>query len=157
MAPLDLQGVVSRAIDEYQSQAAAKFQAMTTILVEAGVANIVGDEAQLYEAVTNLLSNAIKYTPNEGAITVELAVTPQNEVCYKVQDTGYGIPEDRQSRLFEPFYRSKTAETATIEGTGLGLHLVKNIIERHKGEMVFRSVYREGSTFGFKLPLASKN
>ena len=71
---------------------------------------------------------------------------------FEVQDTGYGIPENMQKRLFEPFYRAKTKETSAIEGTGLGLHLVKNIVERHHGRMIFRSRYQEGSTFGFQIP-----
>ena len=120
--------------------------------MEPDTAMVLGDDAQLYEAVTNLIGNAIKYTPDEGSIDVQLIISPDNRVCYQVIDTGYGVPEDRQNRLFEPFYRSKTTETATIEGTGLGLHLVKNIIDRHNGEMIFKSIYRQGSTFGFLLP-----
>ena len=71
-----------------------------------------------------------------------------------VEDTGYGIPESLQKRLFQPFYRAKTDETEHIEGTGLGLHLVKNIVERHNGQMIVHSVYGKGSIFGFMLPIA---
>jgi signal transduction histidine kinase len=95
--------------------------------------------------------DAIKFKPGNGTITI----TMENDgeaVIFEVIDTGYGIPEDMQSRLFQPFYRAKTRETANIEGTGLGLHLVKNIIERHNGRMIFRSRYKEGSTFGFQIP-----
>jgi len=72
---------------------------------------------------------------------------------FRVTDTGYGIPEGQQQRLFSPFFRARSKETAQIEGTGLGLHLVKNIIERHNGQMIFASTYGQGSYFGFRLPL----
>ncbi len=75
------------------------------------------------------------------------------KVVFEVEDTGYGIKSEQQGRLFQPFFRAVTQETAHIEGTGLGLHLVKNIIERHSGRMIFHSVYGQGSTFGFEIPL----
>jgi two-component system, OmpR family, sensor histidine kinase ResE len=78
-----------------------------------------------------------------------------NQAIFEVIDTGYGITKEAQERLFEPFYRVKDKETRQIEGTGLGLHLVKNIIERHNGTMFVESVYGEGSTFGFRLTLAA--
>ena len=114
--------------------------------------NVSGDRAQLVEAVANLLTNAIKYTPEGGDITVQVA-QQGGRVALVVQDTGYGIPESQQERLFQPFYRVQTRETSAIDGLGLGLHLVKNIVERHKGRMLFESTYGEGSSFGFELPL----
>jgi signal transduction histidine kinase len=113
---------------------------------------VLGDSAQLREAVTNLVSNAVKYTPDGGEIGVRLRMQG-NTASLEVMDTGYGIPEAMQPRLFQPFYRAKSKETRHIEGTGLGLHLVRNIVRRHNGEMIFHSVYGEGSTFGFRLPL----
>jgi signal transduction histidine kinase len=97
----------------------------------------------------------VKYTPREGKITVTLKVE-KDTAQLRIRDTGYGIPEDQQERLFSPFFRARTNETRFIEGTGLGLHLVKNIIVRHEGEMIFESVYGEGSTFGFDIPLTGK-
>src|SRR5690606_9465640 len=91
----------------------------------------------------------------EGSIYVSLEIE-DNQAKVRVQDTGYGIPEDQQERLFSPFFRAKTTETRFIEGTGLGLHLVKNIIERHDGKMFFESIYGEGSNFGFDVPLPGK-
>lgn len=113
---------------------------------------VSGDDAQLREAMSNLISNAIKYTPERGAITVTLARN-EGKAVFTVKDSGFGIPQEQQTSLFQPFFRAHTKETADIEGTGLGLHLVKNIIERLEGEMIFESVYGEGSTFGFKLPM----
>lgn len=154
MSRLHLHRVVKRALREYQGRAAEKSLQIVEELHDEALCYVKGDEAQLYEAITNLISNAIKYTPPQGEVRVELGLSADFNVQFVVHDSGYGIPEDRQKRLFEPFYRSRTVETATIEGTGLGLHLVKNIVERHAGTMIFRSVYQQGSTFGFILPIA---
>ena len=110
-----------------------------------------GDEAQLREAIDNLINNAVKYTPEGGSVTVRL-YTADDGLHVEVQDTGYGIPADQQARLFQPFYRARTPATRQIDGTGLGLHLVKKIIERHTGDLYFRSAEGEGSLFGFRLP-----
>lgn len=114
-----------------------------------------GDAPQMREVLTNLITNAIKYTPAGRRIDICLSDTGQRAVL-EVVDTGYGIPEAMQSRLFQPFFRARSPETRSIEGTGLGLHLVKNIIERHNGTVRFHSVYGQGSTFGFELPLVPK-
>ncbi len=115
---------------------------------------IDGDPVQLREAMINLLTNAIKYTPADGIIDVVLHKA-DNRAVYEVRDTGYGIPLEKQERLFQPFYRATMPETSEIKGTGLGLNLVKNIIERHEGILRFESVYGQGSTFGFDLPLVN--
>lgn len=146
---LDLTALIRRLYEKYQPQAAEKQQTYVLSLPETDVL-AWGDGAQLHEAIDNLVGNAIKYTPPEGKVTVELW-QENGLIIFEVTDTGYGIPEDQQARLFQPFYRAKTTETAAIKGTGLGLHLVKNIIERHQGKMRFRSVYGQGSTFGFEL------
>ncbi len=124
------------------------------LTVETHTAAIDADPSQLREAAANLINNAIKYTPDGGSIAVSVQAR-NGAAVFQVKDTGYGIPETMQSRLFQPFYRAKSKETRHIEGTGLGLHLVRNIIRRHDGEMIFHSIYGEGSTFGFRLPLAN--
>lgn len=111
-----------------------------------------GDSAQIYEAVSNFIGNAIKYTPEGGHIRVLLEALGDT-VQLEITDNGFGIPEENQAKLFQPFYRAKTQETSNIEGTGLGLHLTKTIIEQQDGEIIFNSVYHQGSTFGFKMPL----
>jgi PAS domain S-box-containing protein len=148
---LNLLSLVQQAMREFQPQANAKalhFTLENPTLVPEGV---IGDAAELYEAVVNFVSNAIKYTPEGGSVTVRLEET-SDALRFEVQDTGYGIPEEQQAHLFQPFFRVGTNATKEIEGTGLGLHLVKNIIERHGGSIHFRSIYGKGSTFGFQLP-----
>lgn len=116
--------------------------------------SVLGDPVQIREALVNLISNAVKYTPPQGKIDVKLT-HEDNMAKLEVIDNGYGIREEQQERLFQPFYRARSSETASIEGTGLGLHLVKNIIERHNGTMIFHSEHGVGSTFGFRLPIES--
>lgn len=111
-----------------------------------------GDPTQLSEAMANLIVNAIKYTPQGGRILVSLNRNSSRAVV-NVEDTGYGIPSEQQEKLFQPFFRADMNETKHIDGTGLGLHLVKNIVERHFGKVHFKSIHKEGSTFGFELPL----
>ncbi len=152
--PFDLYAIVEKAADEYRPQAERKGQRFALCLPTHKPVNVHGDSSQIYEAVTNLISNAIKYTPEGGAIEVDLAVN-ELKTRFTVRDNGYGIPQAQQQKLFQPFFRAKTEETKLIEGTGLGLHLVKNIIERHRGHMIFESVYGQGSTFGFELPLTT--
>lgn len=150
MDTLDMTALVQRVSDENIQAAELKQQHLVIALPSLPV-YVRGDSFQLHEAVHNLISNAIKYTPEEGTITVTLE-TQSGQVRLRVVDTGYGIPESQQARLFEPFFRAKTQENQAIEGTGLGLHLVKNIVERHRGSMFFQSLRGEGSTFGFDLP-----
>jgi signal transduction histidine kinase/CHASE2 domain-containing sensor protein len=113
---------------------------------------ILADFGHLSQAVTNLIGNAIKYTPNGGTITVR-ASQDETHMRFEVEDTGYGIPESEQSKLFVEFYRARSQATAHIPGTGLGLSLVKAIVEAHDGEIGFTSQEAVGSLFYFTLPI----
>jgi two-component system CheB/CheR fusion protein len=113
-----------------------------------------GDGPLLVAAASNLISNAIKYTPDNGTVTVSARVEDKR-LIFEVTDTGFGIPENMQSKLFKPMQRVRSKETRSIEGTGFGLYLVKLIVQRHGGDVFFRSVYQQGSTFGFWLPIVT--
>ncbi|MBI5670818.1 MAG: GAF domain-containing protein [Chloroflexi bacterium] len=151
MQPFDLRARVEEATAEFAERAAQKGLAFT-LEIEPADYVVNGDTVQIYEAISNFISNAIKYTPAGGRVSVRLAQA-DGQLRLEVSDTGIGIPDDQQARLFEPFFRAKTKEMAAIEGTGLGLHLVKNIVERHGGRVIVQSVYQQGSTFGFELPI----
>lgn len=152
---VNLKALVYRSVAENMDYAVRSKQTLQRHLPDNDIF-VPGDAIQLLEALSNLVSNAIKYSPEQGVVDVSLTVE-KNIAKVRVFDTGYGIPEDQQERLFDPFFRAVTKETRFIEGTGLGLHLVKNIIKRHNGEMVFESDYGKGSTFGFDMPLISPN
>jgi len=133
---------------EYDMQ--KKEQTYITELPETPV-SVQADHNQLGQTLSNLISNASKYTPNGGLITVRL--TPGDEsIRIDIQDTGYGIPAEALDKLFTEFYRVKTAQTADIAGTGLGLSLVKSVIENHGGTITVTSVEGVGSTFTVLLP-----
>ena len=109
------------------------------------------DTNGLEKVVNNLISNAIRYTPNNGIVTVE----PFNEsdsFGFSVSDTGIGIPEDEIGKIFDEFYRCKNARQFVQIGTGLGLNLVKEIVERLGGKVLVESKVGEGSRFLISIP-----
>jgi len=146
----DIAETVKTAFNEASVRAANKEQ-VYILNISGENFTLCGDEVQIREAISNLISNAIKYTPSTGRIMAKL-YHEESGIIFEVMDSGFGIPETMQAKLFQPFYRAKTSETRGTEGTGLGLYLVKGIVERHNGTMIVRSSYGKGSTFGFKLP-----
>ncbi len=139
-----------KAYRENEAAANQKNQSYERVFPDATL-YVKGDEGQLLEAVSNLIGNAIKYTPEGGKIIVRVWADDDQKLMFEVQDDGYGVAEKDQNSLFKPFFRSKSKATHEIEGTGLGLNLVKNIVERHGGTMRFESEFGVGSTFGFEL------
>lgn len=109
------------------------------------------DELLLTEVCANLISNAIKYTPEEGKVTIELSGVPDG-IVITVSDTGYGIPDHLQHRVFRKFFRSPNILHAESVGTGLGLYLVREITHRLGGSISFVSKEGQGSTFTVQLP-----
>ena len=108
------------------------------------------DEVKLKQVIVNLLTNAVKFTPEGGRIDVAARVAG-DEVQVYVRDTGVGIAEADQARIFEAFQRGD--RRVSVEGTGLGLTLSKRFVELHGGRIWVASTLGEGSTFGFALPL----
>ncbi len=113
---------------------------------------VMGDRTLLRQSISNLVDNAVKYTPSGGEVVVSLEIT-EDTATVRISDTGIGIAPSDQMRLFEKFYRIKRRETGSIQGTGLGLALVKSIVERHGGQVGVESALNHGSTFYIQLPL----
>ena len=113
-----------------------------------------GDPAGLQRLVSNLVGNALKFTRTGGHVDVGLEVNGEVGVL-SVRDNGMGIPEDEQSRLFQRFFRSSLATEHAIQGTGLGLNIVRSIAEAHHGQVTFESTPGVGTTFWFTVPLRS--
>jgi signal transduction histidine kinase len=110
-----------------------------------------GDPVQLERMLVNLLTNAVKFTPDGGRVELQLrTLSEKTEIV--VSDTGVGIPEDEQSKLFTRFFRSSTATERAIQGTGLGLTIVKAIVALHGGRIEVESAHQRGTTVTVSLP-----
>ena len=126
------------------------------------IPDIAGDRRRLTEVLQNLLDNAIQYTPAGGEIMVSAGVAG-SEVVFTVSDTGIGIPQAEQPRIFERFYRADVARSREVGGTGLGLSIAKHLVESHGGRIWVQSEIGQGSQFHFSVPifeakrLASRN
>ena len=112
------------------------------------------DSGRIRQVLTNLLSNAIKFSPDGGTITVS-AQNTEESVVVRVTDDGIGIPAEALPQLFDKFFRVDNTETRKISGTGLGLALVKQIVEAHGGQVRVESALGKGSTFSFSLPIGA--
>lgn len=110
------------------------------------------DTEKINLAIQNLLENAICYTMPGGQITISLSFDQKN-IMFSITDSGIGIPEDQKDRIFTKFFRAENAKRIDTEGSGLGLFIVKNIIEAHGGKIWFESKENQGSTFYFTLPI----
>jgi signal transduction histidine kinase len=152
--PFDLGGLLVEVAEAQRSSAALKHQTLT-LERPPNVPAMFGNVTQLRQAIANLVSNAIKYTPDEGRVEMRLEYE-QGRLTFSVKDSGYGISPERQERIFERFYRAHEPGTEHIGGTGLGLSLVKTVIERHGGQVWFQSEPGMGSIFGFWVPAADK-
>ena len=102
----------------------------------------------------NLLSNALKYTPEGGHVEIEIGHGGVRVpgIFVRVADGGIGIPKDEQDNIFKRLYRAKNAQKAVADGTGLGLYVVKTVVERAGGAITFESVEGKGTTFYLTLP-----
>lgn len=121
-------------------------------LPDKGLPKAKIDSKKMKFVLQNLLDNAIKYTPERGVVTIELEADSKHIIAH-IKDTGIGIPQEEQEKMFTKFYRASNAEKAKKIGTGLGLYIVKNIVERHGGTIEFESKVDQGTTFTFTMPL----
>jgi len=104
--------------------------------------------------IYNLIENAIKYSAADAEITVALTGDEKNAYL-SVKDTGIGIPGSEKSRIFERFYRIGTEETRKTKGTGLGLFIVKHVVEMHKGSIQVKNNSPKGSIFEVSIPVGA--
>src|SRR5438552_3600109 len=112
------------------------------------------DPRRMEQVLSNLLGNAIKYSPAGGAIEITLQEDGETKTALlSIRDAGIGIPTDQQARIFGRFERADNGRAHGIGGTGLGLYLCREIVERHEGRIWFESIEGEGSTFFIALPI----
>jgi two-component system phosphate regulon sensor histidine kinase PhoR len=117
---------------------------------------ICGDADAITEAIENVISNAIRFSIDKKEILVT-TYFKDDSACVDVKDNGIGINQSDIEKIFDPFFRSEDARSKKIEGTGLGLPIVKHIIEEHKGIIKINSTPELGSTFTLCFPLLSNN
>ncbi len=148
--PLKLEELLKSVYEQMLPEAKAKGVKLK-FHVRRPIPPVNGDRSNLEGVFTNLVNNAIKYTPEGGAITIRSKGDGKN-VRIEVSDTGIGISKEDLPRIFDRFYRVKTEKTRQIIGTGLGLCIVKQIVEAHLGRISVQSEEGGGSTFTVVLP-----
>jgi two-component system, OmpR family, phosphate regulon sensor histidine kinase PhoR len=150
--PVSVQQLVESCAETAGISVAAK-QLSLGLKIPEGLPAVRGDANRLQEVLQNLLDNAAQYTPSGGSIEVSAAVA-DGRIVITVADTGIGIPQAEQSRIFERFYRVDAARSREAGGTGLGLSIARHIVEAHGGRIWVESAVGEGSRFHFSIPAA---
>jgi two-component system phosphate regulon sensor histidine kinase PhoR len=150
LAPVQLREVTENVLADVASLVREKGHAL---VVEASpTPEAMLDLQLLRQVVMNLVSNAIKYTPQGGRIVITIGHDREG-LQWSIRDSGIGIPKAGQARLFQKFYRAENGLTVDTEGTGLGLYLVRLIVERFGGTIRCESEEDQGTVFRFTLPL----
>lgn len=147
---VNLAEMVNLLATDFQ-MAAAKAMLSLTVEIEPGGCWVIGDSSQLRRVLDNLIGNAIKFTPPHGRITVRVW-QEAGQAILEVSDTGIGIPADQLERIFERFYQVDGSMSRRYGGVGLGLALVKEIVQAHGGRVSVQSTPGQGSTFRVTLP-----
>jgi signal transduction histidine kinase/DNA-binding response OmpR family regulator len=150
--PIDLGDALKEALEVTRGQIESRSQRLTVELPQ-GLPKVNADPARLAQILINLISNAYKYTPEGGRILVQVR-TQGDYVRCAVVDTGIGISVEDQESLFTKFFRSDNPDVQERQGTGLGLCIVKNLVELQGGQIQVESEIGKGSTFWFTIPIA---
>lgn len=115
---------------------------------------MIGNQELLDEIFTNLVSNAVKYTPRNGLVRINLSMKGEDQILFEVSDTGIGISKEDIPRLFTEFFRADNAKAIEENGTGLGLVIVKEVVDRLGGSIEVESKIGEGTRSTCILPLS---
>ena len=148
---MEAREIVSSVLEELNSQISERKQKVI-LNIDQNLPLIDTDSKLFRIVVQNLISNASKYTHPEGQITVSLQKVQENLV-FAVVDTGIGIPADEQEKVFTKFFRSSNATKGSVDGVGLGLYIVKQVMEVLGGSVSFKSEEGSGTTFTATLPI----
>lgn len=170
LRPIQLTEIARRCLKSIEREAERRGVTLSWSWDQAQIPLTRGDPSRLAEVLANLLSNGVKYTPRGGRVAI--SIRPSNELApptvplpvgkaregryllVSVEDTGIGVPKDEQVKVFQQFFRGRKAFAGGEGGTGLGLYLVRQIVEQHGGIAWFTSREGYGSTFFFTLPVA---
>jgi signal transduction histidine kinase len=147
--------LINDVVEACRPKMDARLQALSVLVPEAQV-EVMGDPVRLTQILTNLLDNASKYTPASGRIGIAVTL-PHDKVVIAVTDNGIGITEEALSAIFEPFVQEQHATVFNGVGLGIGLTVVRELVEAHGGRVEVSSPGRErGSKFVLTLPLAAQ-
>ncbi|MCX5707003.1 MAG: GAF domain-containing sensor histidine kinase [Candidatus Omnitrophica bacterium] len=149
LEPIDLRNTVAKVGDLLSGQLKEK-NIYLDVIMKPSACSVLADNSQIERVFINLFGNALKFTPAEGKISIQNHKIDKM-VQVDVSDTGCGIPKEAQEAIFEEFFRVDNAINQGVKGTGLGLALVKNIIEAHGGKIWVKSKAGSGATFSFTL------
>ena len=149
---LDFSEIVLTAIDSFELDYKGK-NISIVVKKEENLPLIKVERDEIGRVANNLLSNAIKYNKADGKINISLS-SNENYIEFVIKDNGIGIKESDQSKLFQEFFRAMNKQTRIVSGTGLGLTIVKRIVESYHGKIKFESEYGKGTKFIVKLPIA---
>jgi signal transduction histidine kinase len=151
---IDLSEIVGECVDIARTRYGLDPTSLSyTQSVNGEAARVFGDADELRAAVTNLLDNAVKYSHKEVKLSVEVAAADNKQVAVRIGDRGIGIPAAQLKRIFKRFYRAPGRFMARVKGTGLGLFIVRSVVEKHGGRVFAESEGPgRGSTFTIQLP-----
>lgn len=126
----------------------------TSVLCPEDLSPVIADKEKIGWVINQLLDNAIKFTPTGGSVTIK-AIQENGKVCLSIQDNGIGIPLERIAEIFEPFHQLDSSVTRRFSGTGLGLAMVRRILDAHGTQMKVSSKIGAGTRFDFFLPTST--
>jgi len=145
---IDLYETIKDVVHKLKPQAASH---KVNLEVDGEITHVKANKRMIEDLVYNLIDNAIKYNVENGNVLVSVK-NEENNGLISVKDTGIGIPQEEQDRIFERFYRIDKSRSKKIEGSGLGLSIVKHIVEYHNGSITLESEVGKGTTITIKLP-----
>ncbi len=159
---VSLANIIEEVTNSVQAQLADKDHTLNVDFPE-NIPNVWGDNNRIIQVMNNLLSNAIKYTPQHGKIRVSCQVTENSwdtegapqVILVSVNDSGFGISPEDNSRIFHKFFRSGDQNVRDVPGTGLGLNITRHLVEMQGGQIWFDSEHGKGSTFYFTIPVSA--
>ncbi|HEV8601468.1 MAG TPA: HAMP domain-containing sensor histidine kinase [Patescibacteria group bacterium] len=150
--PLDLRTTTEEVVQTLKTLIDAKSQKVEFKVNPEPFPPIPLDKEVVWQVIQNLMTNANRYSPKDSTILVTI-IQKGKEVEYSVKDQGIGIPEDQRNRIFEKFFRAENALRSVPEGSGLGLNLVKLLVEGWNGKVWFETETGKGTTFFFTIPM----
>jgi signal transduction histidine kinase len=151
LKPLELNELIGSTLSDFSMSASEKSVVLKYEPNEKKII-VIADSSRLHEILANLIDNAIKYSPKQTAVGISFGQT-NGFAQIKISDQGFGIPQEAKAHLFEKFYRVNRSSSEP-KGTGLGLFVTKELVERQGGKIWFESEVGKGTTFYFTLPLA---